>query len=170
MNFMFEYFLALITLLGIIVGIILTKISPEEILPGRKYFIFVKVLFLFCLAGTLLILGFEHSILYYFLFLLGIITGTFLHWTYMYLGFALAASFSTSYLALIASEIFIFGIPFGTLRKLHKKLGLKKLLFLVLYFSLPFLLLFYFNISPNLIFAFCGGALFVRPISVLHRL
>jgi len=167
---MLEYFIPLVVLLGVFIGVFLAKVSPEEMKSGKKYFIFLKVLFFFIISITLFYLGYTHDYLFYIMFLFGVIFGTFVHWTYFYLGLALAASYFTPYLTLVGGMSFVFGIPFGTLRVINKKFNLRKILYMVGYFLLPFIMVLYGDLEAGLIFAFASGALFVRPIAVLRWL
>lgn len=50
-----EYFLAsIIAYLGLLLGVILIKLAPEEQKPGRKYFIFLKKIIFFLILVVLL--------------------------------------------------------------------------------------------------------------------
>ena len=51
-----NYFLAsIISYLGLLLGIILIKMAPEEQKPGKKYFILLKKILFFIILGTLLL-------------------------------------------------------------------------------------------------------------------
>ncbi len=144
-----SYFLASITAyLGLLVGIILIRMTPEEQRPGRKYFILLKkVLFLAIIAfplyhfriniiisfgllsfvvGLMLVnkLGLSKSYLVYFLF--GII-------------FSLSAKFANLFV-LESVLIFLYGMPNASLMLNPRKKNYYEVLAKNLLFFIPVVL------------------------------
>lgn len=142
-----NYFLAgLISFFGLILGIILIKIAPEEQKPGKKYFILLQNLF-FILSVILL--------LYFLKIDMGIIFLTAILLTYFisrikiknyfrkseFLYFLLAIIFflSSKNTSLFLTEsviVFLFGMPTGSLlfdrkKKNYFKVVLRSIIFLV---------------------------------------
>ena len=150
-----NYFIAsLISFFGLILGIILIKIAPEEQKPGKKYFILLQNLF-FILSVILL--------LYFLKIDMGIIFLTAILLTYFisrikikdyfrkseFLYFLLAIIFflSSKNTSLFLTEsviIFLFGMPTGSLlfnrkKKNYFKVGLRSIIFLVVALLLFFI-------------------------------
>ena len=142
-----NYFIAsLISFFGLILGIILIKIAPEEQKPGKKYFILLQNLF-FILSVILL--------LYFLKIDMGIIFLTAILLTYFisrikiknyfrkseFLYFLLAIIFflSSKNTSLFLTEsviVFLFGMPTGSLlfdrkKKNYFKVVLRSIIFLV---------------------------------------
>jgi|TARA_B100000315_G_C14406958_1_gene509181 hypothetical protein len=144
------YFLAsIITYLGLLLGIILIKIAPEEQKPGKKYFILFKKM-LFFLIVSFLLLFFKINLIFSLLVLLSLsvlmladkiqLEKSFL--VYFILGIIFFLSSTTQNLFVIESVlIFLYGIPSASLilkKKNYKDIFVKNLLFflpvIVLYF------------------------------------
>lgn len=109
----------LISLTGIVFGIILAKISPEEMLPGEKYFILIKrVLFILTSVVifyfTELIFAIPFVILAVVLFVLDLKLK--IKWLEIgnYIIFIVPYFFHFRP-ELLASLIFLYGLPAGTL-------------------------------------------------------
>ena len=155
-----NYFIAsLISFFGLILGIILIKIAPEEQKPGKKYFILLQNLF-FILSVILL--------LYFLKIDMGIIFLTAILLTYFisrikiknyfrkseFLYFLLAIIFflSSKNTSLFLTEsviVFLFGMPTGSLLFDRKKKNYFKVVLRSIIFLVVALLLF---LVPSLIF------------------
>lgn len=101
---------------GLGIGILLAKISPEELKEGEKYFLFLRTAFIVLIAAMFLFL-FRQK------FMIGlaiVIALCSLRWpdTRMIFGgygLYLAASAASQYFPVIASLVLLAGIPEGTL-------------------------------------------------------
>ena len=109
------------SLTGVIFGIILANIAPEEILPGKKYFLWLKRILLF---SIFLFIGYNIFLVekYLLLILLLLLLILFilelkLESNYYEIGyyfiFILAYVFLSS--TILAVLIFLYGLPTGTL-------------------------------------------------------
>lgn len=142
----------LIVFLGLIAGIVLAKINPEELKQGRKYFIllqkgalfiiFLLLLFFFKLDSIYIIISCILFLIFlYFVKLkksIGIIT-------YSLLAVILfISSFREAYFTYMAILIFIYGFPAGSLfyynTKTHKVKNFLNYLWFIALAILPFLL------------------------------
>jgi hypothetical protein len=101
--------------LGLIVGYILSKISPEEMKSGKKHFMNGKGILAWLIVLAFFFFSWKVLNVYYiFLILLGLLLGIFFRGIYFIFGVGLAfASGGFSYL--LASLIFIFGMFEGSL-------------------------------------------------------
>lgn len=133
-----------------LIGYILGKFTDEEILPGKKYFVFAHhVLFI---VATAVFLYANRWVLWIMVVgLLAIFIHTFLkrvHLLYLveaFFGLAVAVTLQSPYFFLLSTFIFLFGLPTGTLLVKQKK-GLQKVLisgaiFLIIAAGLPALVL-----------------------------
>ncbi len=160
-----ELLIILISFLGLVIGSWLAFLTPEEFNSGKKYFISLKKTTLFILVIIFLLPTF--NIIYtVILFIIGVLTAKFFRKIYFYLGLALALSFfiSVEFSLLTSSLIFIFGLPHGTLHAREylkdKKKLIKLLIFQLILFLLPSLTLF-FNFYVTDIAALISGSLFM---------
>jgi len=146
-----SYFLAsILSYLGLLVGIILIKLAPEEQKPGKKYFIIIKkILFLLIIAFLLLFykIGALATILFLafvvFLILSKKISLERTARVYFFLG--IIFYLSSKFLSLFAIEsilIFLYSIPHASLM-----LGIRK---------------------RNYFYIFSKGLWFFVPIIVLY--
>ena len=151
-----EFFIPLISFLGLIVGIILAKVSPEEMKPGRIFFKVMRLAALFLIV----IISLYYSKVNLILFAGGLSIGFFLKLGYFYLGAALAGAFMVSKesVLMIASLIFIYSMPHGTLMESKKKIGPRRLLMSALVFALPFSFLLT-SIEPSYLLSSVAGLL-----------
>jgi len=97
--------ISLIALLGQFFGLLLAKLTKEELKPGKKYFSILRVVFLISILVFLFLKGFN-----VFYFLGGLLVGLIIRKEYFYFG--LISNNPVS-----ASLIFIYGLPYGTLNK-----------------------------------------------------
>lgn len=153
--------LMLIGFSGIILGIIIGRHTYEELKSGEKYFIFFKGVILFSMS-LILIFGIKRfSLDLLFLLLLGFAIAHFLKFTYFFLGISAAASILTNQQLLILPLVYVYGLPFGTIRyyhiKNHRKL-LKIIIVNLILFMFPLLFLF-FDFNAYMLAAFSAGTL-----------
>ena len=127
-----NYFLSsTVVCLGLVIGILLGILSPEELVPGRRFFIARKKILLI----LLLILPF-YTLLFNSIILVVIATGIFgalilwkdFDYIFLYPLFAFLLHYSASvpiFFLIQSSILFVMGVPVGTLtltkkeRKLH---------------------------------------------------
>ena len=154
MDFINYLIISLISFFGLILGIILVLIAPEEQKTGKKYFILLQDLF-FILSITLFLSFFRVNIIFiFFVMLLFIIIRLKIkirnnfkkaELMYLILAFIFFLSLRNIDLFLIESVlIFLFGMPTGSLlfskrKRNYLKVVFKNIIFLVIA-SLLFLL------------------------------
>jgi len=150
----------LIAFSGILFGLLLTKVTENEIKPGKQYIVWIMKIMLLILVVCLI----YYSLVSYWIvisFLLGFVTAWFFRIRYFYLGLALVSSLfiSLEIFLVVTALIFVYGIAFGALLKDKKKIILELVLFLI-----PFLIFFFPNISDYsyFILSFTAGSLFLR--------
>jgi len=123
MNFLNYSLVALISFLGLVVGIIIISLAKEEQRPGRKYFIIAKDIVLLLIIG---ILGYYLklvSLIFVFLILVIFLLKKYKfkklkqdYLVYSILGLALFISKDIKELFLVvASSIFIYGLVYGAI-------------------------------------------------------
>lgn len=150
--------IACIAFLGLLVGYLLTFLAKEEIKPGKKYFIIVERAILIMLALVLLSQVWATKT-FIIPFIIGLVMGYFLKIRYFYLGLALAASVTLSMevFVLVASLIFLHGLPYGSVSS-KLKLPLHSILFFV-----PILIMLFFSPNNvNLLLPFVAGTLVLQ--------
>ena len=115
-----SYFLAsIISFLGLLVGIILIKLAPEEQKPGKKYFILIKKIILFLIIALFFIYLKINLIILFLLLIITLIMLTNKKITlesnllvYLMLGIFFSLSSKIFNLFIIESVlIFLYGIP-----------------------------------------------------------
>ncbi len=148
--------LGIISFVGSIIGIILSKTIPEEVKPGEKYFKLLKKIILFLIL-LLPAYYFKISILF---FIIGLIIAYILKKEWLFLGLVLVLSYQIKELNLvIISLIFIYGLPYGTLLKNKLDLVINLILFL-----LPIILIYnnlYITYNQEIFSFVLGGLLMV---------
>ena len=117
--FMHYLLVALISYLGLILGAVLAFIAPEELKPGRKLLLLLKrALFVAIFLFFIILSGTEKVIVSVLLLVLAAVLVKYADGKvyYMVLGllFYLSSAMMASFLV-IASLIFCFGLPTGTL-------------------------------------------------------
>jgi len=159
--------IALVAFSGIIIGAFLIFSALEEYSPGKLYFKWFKKIILFILILILLFYADTH-----YSIIIGLLIGFLLSLLikeYFFLGLSLVIGFLTSkeFGLLIATFIFIFGLPYGTLElrfyKVRTNILIKKIIYCFILFIIPFISLFFQNFMLNNIALFIGivsGALF----------
>ena len=156
-----DIILMVIGFLGIVVGVIIGQHTYEELKPGEKYFILFKNMVLIFLAMVLLFSIKRLEIDYIFLLLLGFLIAHFLKYTYFFIGLSAVVSIMIGNQLLILPLIYIYGMPFGTIRYYHiknRRRLIKILLINFIIFMLPLALL-YFDFNVYALTAFSAGAL-----------
>lgn len=152
-----SYFLAaIISYLGLLVGVILIKTAPEEQKPGKKYFVILKkTIFLLVLAFYMFFYRFNPVLSLVLLTITFVLmlnkklklekTGL----TYFFFGIVFALSSRVIDLLVVESAlIFLYGLPTASLvlkKKNYKEIFVKNLWFFVpvlLYFIPQLLVLF----------------------------
>ncbi|MFH0867861.1 MAG: hypothetical protein V1831_00980 [Candidatus Woesearchaeota archaeon] len=144
-----DYFLAsIITYLGLLLGVILIKIAPDEHKPGKKYFILLKKILFFLILAVLLFFYKVHVILTAVLlvFILVLMLNKKLNLTkswlvYLFFGVIFYLSSKITELFVIESVLmFLYGIPNASL--LLKNRNYDDVFVGNLWFFVPVVLLF----------------------------
>ena len=158
-----SWILPFISFSGLLFGLLLRRIATEEIIPGTRYFhALQKALLLILVIALLYPVWFEP------LLIVGILLGWLLGRTfrnrYFYLGLALALSFffSPDFTLVVASLVFLYGLPYGTLLKKRTPEHISNTL---MFFLVPFALLFVKETvisSLPFLLSITAGALFLR--------
>ncbi|MEW6063073.1 MAG: hypothetical protein AB1571_01745 [Nanoarchaeota archaeon] len=150
----------LLSFTGLLIGVLLAKLSPEEVKPGKKYFIILKKLVLLSIIITLV----YYTKFLFLSFFIGVLFAYFFNYAYLYLGLSLIVSvISKQFNLLIASFIFIYGLPYGTL--LNKNILKKTVLYLLLFLAPLLLIINNLNIIyTNIISSFVVGSIAVLII------
>ena len=146
-----SYFLAaIVSYLGLLVGVLLIKMAPEEQKPGRKYFVFLKAGFFFFIASLMLFYYWANIIfsiaLLAFLFILMINKKLNLEKSslvYLFFGFIFYFSSKIFDLFIIESVlIFLYGIPNSSLIIKPGKINYHEIFVKNLWFFVPALILY----------------------------
>jgi hypothetical protein len=151
------FWLAIYGYLGLIAGYFLTRISPEEMKPGNKYFKIGKIVIVFLIGVFTLYLGTAYCCGFKVIFPLvfGLILGMLFDKIYLILGFGIALA-SGNFATILASLIFLFGM-FEASFSYDKNYLFNSSMF----YFLPVLIILSFNldrfISSNAVLAIVGG-------------
>lgn len=149
-----NYFLAsIVVYLGLLLGIILIKLAPEEQRLGKKYFIFLKM-FLFFLIISFFLLYYKANIISLVLlaFILILMLNKKIHleksaFTYALFGIIFYLSNKTFNLFVIESIlILLYGIPNASLIFIPRKNNYKEVFIKNLWFFVPVLVLYWFKV------------------------
>ncbi len=147
---------------GLFLGMLLAQIAPDEVKPGKKYFSILQYMLSTAIAIVLLYNVINSQGQYLAIvasFAVGIILAMLLKIKYIYLGIGLFSSaLAKDVFALLASLIFIYSLPTGTLL-VRKKVRL--LLTSILAFAISSMALF-MPLFNNYLAAFAAGALIGR--------
>jgi len=149
-----NYFLAsIIAYLGLLLGVILIRLAPEEKKPGKKYFIlFKKTLFFLILASLLFFYKVNiilTTILLFFIIILILNKKIDLEkssYVYFFLGIIFYLSYFSKIFNLFIIEtvlIFLFGIPTSSLILKLKKKNYYDIFVKNLWFFVPIVLLYF---------------------------
>lgn len=140
----------LLSFIGILVGILISKFTKEELKPGKIYFNLIERA---CLVVITLILIYNYKLSW--TVILGLILGYFLVIDYFIFGLILVTTSNF----LISLIVFIFGLPYGSLIKT------KKVLKEFILFIIPtILLLITLDITKEIV-SFCVGYLLMRGVN-----
>lgn len=139
-----QFFLPLVTFLGLIAGIIINNLTKEEYLANRKYILFLSRIILSVLI--IFLASISDSFLGFFI---GLIIGFFLKATYLYLGLAAASMLASQSSIIVSSLSFLYGIPYGTLA--FYRWNWKMILLHLFFFLMPFLFISWFENSDFLV-------------------
>ena len=151
----------ILSFLGLIGGVTVSYFTKEELKPGEKYFLLLEKVLLFSISFTIIYYVGE-----FFLFLaLGVLAGFIFRKAYFYFGLALPLA-SETFLVLLSSLVFIFGLPHGTLlaSKSKTKDVKKELIISANLFLAAILITLFLDYKPLLMFA--SGALITSSISI----
>ncbi len=166
---MYTFLIPVVVFLGFFVGVLLARVSPEEMAPGKGYFAWlVRAVVLMVVASLVYFAGFGILGL-----LLGLVFGFFVREYYFALGMAVAMSFIVSEEAffLVGALGFLFGIVYGTLSYATGRFTFINVFTKVVFFFLPFLMLLV-EVPPEPFLRFAAGALVavlaVKSLPGLH--
>lgn len=145
-----------LSFLGLIAGVVLSFFTKEELKPGKKYFMLLEKAVVLAISLVIVFYIGEH----YPFFFLGFLAGIIFRRVYFYFGLALPLA-SSSLSVLLASLVFVFGLPRGTLlaSKLKKKKIKKEVIISGIFFLIAGLIAYFFSYEPLLML--CAGALIV---------
>jgi len=161
MDFITNTVIIIISFVGLVIGLILSNYTKDELKSGKKYFTLFKRIILIVLIVALLFQAFPNYLWVFIFFVVGILVSFLFRKIYFYLGLALFTSFlvSKGFVALISSLVFIFGLPYGTPFH-HNKNKIRFIIFNFILFIIPFVLFLFkdFIYEYNYIFlAFLAG-------------
>lgn len=150
--------IALIAFSGLLVGYLLTFLAKEEIKPGRKYFLILERALLIALALVLFSQVWTTKS-FIIPLILGLVIGYFLKVRYFYLGLALAASVTLAMdvFVLVASLVFLHGLPYGSIAS-----KIKLPMHMILFFIPVVIMLFFSPNNTNLLLPFVAGTLILQ--------
>lgn len=150
---------AVIVFAGFLVGGLLAKVSPEEMVPGKVYFIWLLRALALIVFGYLLYLG-SFSLYGLIALVLGAVFGFFIRSYHASLGLAVAMSMllGRDVMVLFGSLAFAFNLVHGTLSYSLHKFTLKKILLRAVFFFAPLLVLLV-QVSPEPLIMFAAGSL-----------
>jgi hypothetical protein len=172
------YLIALLTFVGLLIGLLISKYTIEEIKEGRKYFLIAyKILIFLTLIMSLYFAWFAYIPYMLIAFLAGVLIYFGISNPYFYLGILFVLGFweKSNYFYIVAVLIFCIGLLRGGLigEKFKKKKNVvKKIVISLIFFAIPFVLVFfrsslYLGID-NIIFAFISGSFFMEFIRKIH--
>jgi hypothetical protein len=151
----------ILSFLGLLGGVIVSYFTKEELKLGERYFLLLE---------KVLLLSISFTIIYYvgefFLFLaLGVLAGFIFRKAYFYFGLALPLA-SETFLLLLSSLVFVFGLPHGTLLASKSKIKVvkKELIISANLFLAAILITLFLDYSPLLMFV--SGALIINSIDI----
>lgn len=156
---MFELLIPVIVFAGFLVGGLLAMVSPEEMQPGRIYFIWLLRVLALSIFAYLLYLG-SFDLYGLTAFVLGTVFGFFIRSYHASIGLAVAmvTLLSQDVMVLFGSLAFAFSLVHGTLNYSSHKFTLKRVLLRALFFSVPLLVLFT-PLPPEPVIMFAAGSL-----------
>jgi hypothetical protein len=168
--------IAILTFLGLIVGLLIGKYTKSEIKSGKTYFLVAYKLAIFVLFLASLYFAWYSPIpLLVIAFIAGILFSFGLKNLYFYLGmlFVLAFWARDLYSNVVAVLIFMTGLLRGGLivETFSKKRNIRKRVILSLvFFAIPFVMVFFKDFiltTHNVVYAFISGAIFMEFVKKL---
>lgn len=150
--------IAVLAFSGLLVGIVLARFCREEIEPGKKYLVPLKVALMVLLGLGLLAATYMH----YTFFIMGCLVGYVFKKPYFYLGLAMASAIGMplKMVMFVSSLVFSYGLPEGSLLSAWKK----EVVFSALLFSIPFALLFA-DFEMVQFLSFAAGGILINPFA-----
>ncbi len=140
MQFINYFFGSLISFLGLLIGIFLIRIAPEEQLPLKKYFVKLRKLLLLLIFVFLVFYFFNNPLylsvlIFYFLFIIFIeykisdlLRKSMIIYIIMGIFFYLSSN-NTNLFAIESSLILLYGIPAASLIYSKKEKNISKIIF-----------------------------------------
>ncbi len=151
---------------GLVFGSLLSFVAYSELRVGRIYLLILEKILLLLLVIVLVYPAWHNLVYLANGFLVGFVVSIFTKKLYFYLGLALFFSFSLTqdFLFIVASLIFLIGLPYGSRIDTFpdKILTFKVLFFNLAFFMMPFLLVFISEsviLYKELFLGFAAGAL-----------
>ena len=156
---MLELLLPVIVFAGFLVGGLLAMVSPEEMQPGRIYFIWLLRIFALLVFVYLLYLG-SFDLYGVTALVLGTVFGFFIRSYHTSIGLAatMVTLLSKEVMILFGSLAFAFSLVHGTLNYSSHKFTLKRVLLRALFFFAPLLVLLT-PLPPEPVIMFAAGSL-----------
>jgi hypothetical protein len=168
--------IALLTFLSLVVGIFIARFVKEELVSGKKYFVFLYKLVIFAILLLSLFYAWYAQIPHLiFGFIAGVLISFAISNIYFYLGglFLLGFWEHDMYFDLLVVLIFIVGLLRGMfVGEKYSKYGqyIKKVIISGIFFAIPFFMIYYRTLVlpiDNTIYAFISGAIFMEFIKKL---
>lgn len=166
-----KFLIPIVVFVGFLIGGLLARVSPEEMKPGEKYFLWVlRVILLAVIASLFYFSGFS-----WFGLLLGIVFGFFVREYYFAFGISLAMAMlmSDSALLLLGALVFAAGIVYGTLTSVSGRFTFTNVFAKVAFFFLPFCILLV-GVPPVQFMNFAAGSilaiLFIKNLPKGYKL
>ncbi|MBS3095518.1 hypothetical protein J4231_02460 [Candidatus Woesearchaeota archaeon] len=156
-----DLLLMLIAFSGMATGIIIGRYAYEELKPGEKYFIIFKNTILVVIAVFLALNANDFVIADLLFFATGFVVAYFLRFNYLFLGLSSAVSIMLGKQLFVMPLIYVYGLPFGTVRYYHIRNHarlVKAILVNFIMFVVPLAVL-YFDFDVNMLVMFSAGAL-----------
>jgi hypothetical protein len=144
-------FIAIYAYLGLLVGVILSKIAPEEIKPGRKYFIFGQAIVMVALFAFTYFFGLRSPDIYMFILaFVGMLLVLYDISVFLFLGMGVLF-FSGGLAVVFGVLVFLYGMFASSINQDQKNY------FGIVYSTLYLLLFYYFAMLcalflPNMVF------------------
>lgn len=144
---MIQFLIFVLGFIGLLIGILIAFFTKEELEPGKYYFMMLEKIVLF--AISLVIVFFVRDFLLFFI--LGLCAGFVFRKVYFYLGFILPLA-TGSFLLILASLTFIFGLPHSALLclKFKREWG-KEVILSSLFFFIAVFLSYLWGFTPILV-------------------
>ncbi len=142
---MFQYFIPVVVFLGFLASLIIKHYTKDEHASSLTFFKILQKIIVGILTLITLFLVKEN----YILFGVGVIIGFFLTFVdeYLFIGLLLVTTLKQEMIILTASISFIYGLPYAFVNTWSSK----KVIFIAVVFSIPFLLLFLPDMSVNVL-------------------